>query len=94
MVNATTLRDHVDDESCILQAGDHHCIHHASAVYYKDAREWWRDGPTGYDALLASNQIVPRNSLDTAVLRRVQNGALLSDFFKRKYIARVQNDLV
>ncbi len=94
MVNMTTLRGHVEDTSCILRLGDHPCVDHDSVVYYIDAREWWTDGALGYDTLLAKGRIIPREKLGDAVLRRIQDGALTSTFFKRKFRQSVQNSLV
>jgi hypothetical protein len=94
MVNMTSLRAHVADTTCILKVGEHPEVVHDSVVYYQDAREWWVDGDRGYDQILAKGLITPRLPLSRALLRRIQNGALASPYFKRKYVARVQACLV
>jgi hypothetical protein len=94
MVNMTTLRGHVEDTSCILKPGDHPSIKHDSVVYYLDAREWWANGERGYDSLLAKGIILPQQKLDDTILRRVQEGALNSAFFKKKFRVFVADSLV
>lgn len=94
MVNATSLDEEVEDTSCLLDAGDHDCIVHRSVIYYVDAREWWCDGNKGYTSLLSSNEVIPRDPLQRAILRRIQDGALASPFFKRKFAPWVQANLV
>lgn len=86
IVAMTTLDEGVDDESCVLEEGEHHCISHKSVIYYKDARVWNLEG---FEAALENNLIVLRQPLEAHILLRVQSGALKSDYFKRKFHALV-----
>lgn len=93
MVNVTTFAAH-KDTSCVLHAGDHPDIQHDSVIYYADARAWWNVGPNGHDYWTGQGQIEQRDPLNNAILRRIQDGALASPFFKRKFIPLVQTCLV
>ena len=94
MVNITTLRPNAPDTSCVLQVGDHPFIVRDSIAFYHDAREWWTTSDHGYDHLFAKGDLIPQAPMIPAVLRRIQDGALASHFFKRKYEPRVQACLV
>lgn len=94
MVNVTTLRDTAFDRSCVLQRGDHPRIHHNSVIFYSDAKEWWVQGENGYDHWWQKNQIITHEPFSATVLRRIQDGALVSDHFKKKFRPRIQQCLV
>jgi hypothetical protein len=94
MVNMTSLRLWTVDRSCILHVGDHPLVRHDSVIAYGDAEEWWERGECGYDDRLALQMIQPNAPLDIAVLRRVQDGASASNWFKKKRKPRVQACLV
>jgi hypothetical protein len=94
MVNVTSLDDEIEDTSCILREGDHRWITHDSVVTYKDAREWSCDGNGGYDLCLAQQRIVPHDRVSADVLRRIQEGALASEFTKNKFRSEIQSSLI
>lgn len=94
MVNLSTLTEAAIDTSCVLQAGDHADVHRDSVIRYGDAREWWNVGDNGHDQLIAQGLIDQRQPVDNVILRRIQDGAMISPFFKQKYTARVQLSLV
>ena len=94
MVNITSLRPHTVDTTCPFRAGDHPFVQHDSIIAYRDAKEWWVQGECGYDDRLALQMIQPNAPLDLAVLRRVQDGALTSHWFKKKWRPRVRACLV
>jgi hypothetical protein len=94
MVNVTTLDDDVVDISCILHKGDHPDVHHDSVVFYADAQEWFAAGDDGCDANLKANTILSGPTFTQPVLRRIQDGALASSYFKKKFRPRVLASLV
>lgn len=94
MVNMSTLTENAFDTSCVLHPGDHPDIHHDSVIRYADAREWWNGGNSGHDHLSAQGLIDQRQAFTNVVLRRIQDGALESQFFKQRFIPRVQLSLV
>ncbi len=94
VVNLTTLRPPTADQTCVLHDGDHPFVHHDSVIQYSDAREWWIEGANGYDEHLNAGNVTPNQHMSNVILRRVQDGALHSPYFAKKYLARVQACLV
>jgi hypothetical protein len=94
MVNMTSVGPHTEDMTCVLHVGDHPEVHHDSVIRYGLAREWWNGGDRGHDYWSEFGQITACQPLDNIVLRRVQDGALISPFFKKKFVPRVQACLV
>ena len=94
MVNMSSVGPHTEDLTCVLHVGDHPEVQHDSAIRYGVAREWWNGGDRGHDYWSGQGRIIPCQALDIAVLRRVQDGALNSDFFKKKFLPRVRACLV
>lgn len=72
--NVTTLKSY-KDHACVLRQGDHSDIDHDSCVYYARSRVF----PASHlDSLVASGAVVFRDPLSKGVLKRVQEGALMS----------------
>lgn len=94
MVNMTSLGAHSVDTTCLLRVGDHPAVHHDSVIYYMDAKEWWNVGEHGHNYYTARGTLIPEQPLSRDVLRRVQDGALVSQFFKKRFIPLVQASLV
>jgi hypothetical protein len=93
MVNMTTFT--VDkDATCVLHVGDHPDVHHDSVIFYADAREWWNTGPNSHDYWFDMGEVFPCQPIDLPLLKRVQDGALASPFFKKKFLGRVRACLV
>jgi hypothetical protein len=95
MVNLTTHNDRVFDESCVLEPAHYpQYIKHRTVVYYIDAKLWWIDGEKGFDELDGDGQIIPMPKVGNQTLRRIQQGALMSNFFSPDHKPRVQASLV
>ena len=74
LVNLTTAT-RTKDGTCILRVGDHPYVRHDSCVNYHDARV---ATDASLDSLLARDRIRLEDKLDTRVLRKIREGALLS----------------
>ena len=76
IVNFTTYT--VDEEqNCIVLKGEHPFVKHKTAVRYRDAK---RVSVSQLTALINCNQLRPHQTLSAALLKRVRDGASLSDF--------------
>lgn len=76
LVNFTTF--HADEEDCcIAQSGEHPFLTRKSCVRYKDGRI---SSVSALDTLVARGVLTANKPLSKELLRRVQQGALLSDF--------------
>lgn len=76
IVNLTTRRPPCDD-SCILQARDHPFLRHESIVFYARARLADADI---LDGNLSGGLYSPRDPVTVGLLRRIQDGALVSPY--------------
>lgn len=88
IVNMTTLTEHKEDRSCVLDAGDHPFVRHKTVIAYHDAR-------TGTQAALRehSGMVHPREPVSAAILSRIQQGALKSAFLRPKFRAMIELEL-
>jgi hypothetical protein len=48
---------------------------------------------SGYDICLAQRRIISHDPISADVLRRIQEGALASDFLKQKFRATIESSL-
>ena len=78
-VNLTTLRDHTEDESCVLDKGDHPFIRHKTAVNYGDARRW---RISKINQALEEGKLLMDRPVTPGVLRKILKGAKESKFLR------------
>ena len=84
MVNITTKRPN-SDCAVILKKGDHPYITHPSVVFYADAQI--TDTSLIESAIDTEHpQVIPCNSCSPEILRRIQQGLIISDFTPAKVI--------
>lgn len=72
IVNLTSHDDPAKDASCLLQAGDHLWITHATCVRYKDARVV---GEAQLDNLVSKKRLRPQEPVSDDVLTKIFRGA-------------------
>ena len=65
-----------EDQSCILERGEHRLITHRSCVYY-DNRQLTQ---AQYQHWLETGAIVPQDPVSVELLQRILNGAAISPF--------------
>ncbi len=95
MVNLTTLTENTPDASCVLEPRDYPSfIRHPTCVRYIDARRWSALGENGFDQLLAAGGIHRMARFSDAVLLRIQEGALNSDFLEGAFEPLIRNSLI
>jgi len=90
IVNVTTKKSH-SDASCILRNGDHPFIKHESVANYADARAVKVSDLCrliGRHADVSSHQ-----SVSPELLRRIQEGALVSPALPTKYLKYISSDV-
>jgi hypothetical protein len=90
MVNLTTLDEDIEDTSCILCPGDHPYITHPSVISYKDTKEF---DTSFYDRALAAGRIHSYDRFSQEIVRKIQQGALTSNFTKNRFRAVIQANL-
>jgi len=97
MVNFTSWHEHVDndktcDETCIMEVGDHPSITHRTVVYYAKRRDVTA---AHQEAMLKNPSLAPSGApVSTELLRRIQEGALESDFVSERQKKAVAASLV
>ena len=80
IVNFTSWRQG-EDESCVLNKDDHPYIQHRTYISYRDARVV---SLAKLEELESRNLITRKETLDSDILARVREGAMVSRFVKLK----------
>lgn len=80
-VNVTSKRNN-SDISCVLQQSDHPFIKHDSVINYKKAREV---EPAVIQNQISRGNCIQYQSVSSSVLKRIQEGGIISKKLKNKY---------
>ena len=76
IVNMTTVR-HNSDRSCLIQAGEHGFVRHETCIMYAFAKTV---ADVDLERQLAAGQIQLLAPVSSILLRRIRDGAVISDF--------------
>ena len=97
IVNFTSWHEHIEndktcDETCIMEVGDHPSITHRTVIYYAKIRDV---AAAHQEVMLKNPQMAPAGApVSNALLRRIQDGALASDFVSERRQKAIKASLV